>query len=99
MNIMHVVAILLVLQMCVLHTNKIMLFYFWAYKKLRKPKFAVNERVMIADREYEILAVNTSGRPYTYFCSPINTNGLRIFKAHYHESELKRKTGLLKELE
>ena len=99
MGVMVVVAILLVVQMLLMHLNKLLSFYFAIYKKIFKPKFQVGEYVMINDIEFEIILISKNSRPYTYFCLPVNSSSATMYESYYHESEICKKTGLLKELE
>lgn len=96
---MIVLAILLTINMLLSHFDKLVEFYYWSYKKLIKPKFKVGEFVLINDIEFEIILIAKSSRPYTYFCLPVSHKNSRMIEAYYHESEIKKKTGLLKELE
>jgi hypothetical protein len=96
---MIVVAILLTLNMLLMHFDRLVEFYYYLYKKLFKPKFKVGEYVMINDIEFEIILIARSSKPYTYFCLPVNLTGSKMYESYYHESEIKKKTGLLKELE
>jgi hypothetical protein len=94
-----VVAILLTINMLLMHFDRLVEFYHYLYKKLIKPKFRVGEYVMINDIEFEIILIARSSKPYTYFCLPVNIANSRMYESYYHESEIKKKTGLLKELE
>lgn len=94
-----ILSILLTANMILMHSDKIVEFYYYLYKKLFKPKFRVGEYVMINDIEFEIILIARSAKPYTYFCLPVNLNGSKMYESYYHESEIKKKTGLLKELE
>lgn len=96
---MVVLAILLTINMLLSHFDKLVEFYYWSYKKLNKPKFKIGEFVLINDVEFEIILITKNSRPYTYFCLPVNNKSSRMTEAYYHESEIKKKTGLLKELE
>ncbi len=94
-----ILSILLTLNMILMHGYKFVQFYYWIYRKVKKPKFKINEYVMISDIEFEILMITSNARPYTYFCLPVKATGVRMIEAYYHESRIKKKTGLLKELE
>lgn len=94
-----VVAILLTINMFLMHLDKIASFYYWLYRKIKKPKFKIGELVLINDIEFEILLITKNHKPYTYFCLPTNNSRSRMIEAYYYESEIKKKTGLLKELE
>ena len=94
-----VVAILLTINILLMHFDKIVSAYYWLYKKVKKPKFEVGELVLINDVEFEILLITKNYKPYTYFCLPTNCKYSRMIEAYYYESEIKKKTGLLKELE
>lgn len=100
MAVMYVVAVLLVIQMILMNGDKLYEMYAWVYKKIKKPKFKEGEFVMINDVEYEVICLSKSQKPYTYFCLPIYDYKKNMaFENYYHESEIKKKTGLLKELE
>lgn len=99
MAVMIVVAILLVMQMLLMHLDRLVSFYCIVYKKLFKPKFRIGEYVMINDVEFEIILISKNSRPYTYFCLPVNSSSSTMYESYYHESEICKKTGLLKELE
>ena len=94
-----VLAILLIISMILTHADRIVAIYCWTYRKLIKPKFIVGEFVLIRDIEFEIIMLSKNSRPYTYFCLPVNSKSSKIAETYYHESEIKKKTGLLKELE
>lgn len=99
MALMTAVAVLLVLNMLLMHANKIYEIYTWTYKKLKKPKFSNGEFVLIDNVEFEIIYLTKTHTPYTYFCLPVYTKPGIIKETYFHESEIKKKTGLLKELE
>ena len=99
MALMVAVAVLLVMQMFLMHIDVIILLYFNVYKKFFKPKFQVGELVMINDIEFEIILISKNSKPYTYFCLPANSTSGKIYESYYHESEICKKIGLLKELE
>jgi uncharacterized membrane protein len=99
MALIIIVAILLVLNMIFVHADKLIDSYNWIYKKLKKPKFNSGEFVLINDVEYEVIYITRNYKPYTYFCLPRNFKCSRSYEHYYHESEIKKKTGLLKELE
>lgn len=99
MAVMYVVAVLLVIQMILMHGEKFYELYTWVYKKIKKPKFSDGEFVMINDIEYEIICLSKAQKPYTYFCLPVYSRLARGYDTYFHESEIKKKTGLLKELE
>jgi hypothetical protein len=99
MALMTAVAILLVLNMTITHADKLHDFYIWLYKKVKKPAFEVGEFVLINNVEYEVVFLTKNSRPYTYFCLPVNVRSSRMVETYFHESEIKKKTGLLKELE
>lgn len=99
MALISAVAVLLVLNMALTHANKLYDFYVWMYKKLVKPKFTTGEFVFINNVEYEVIFLTKNSRPYTYFCLPVNPNSSKMVETYFHESEIKKKTGLLKELE
>ena len=97
MFIISVVAILLTINMVLMHGHYLYKCYNWAYRKLIKPKFKVGEFVMIGDVEFEIIHITTEHRPYTYYCYPVRSK--KYSQYYYHESLIKKKSGLLKELE
>ena len=94
-------AVLLTLNMLLLHGYKLKELYYVIYRLIIKPKFKVGELVLIYNKEYEIIAVSITDKPYTYFCVPINQNGVNMGyrTSFFIEKEIKKKTGLLKELE
>ena len=94
-----ITAVLLTLNMLLMHFDKIVSAYYWVYRKVKKPKFKIGELVFINDIEFEILLITKNYKPYTYFCLPTNNKRSRMIEAYYYESEIKKKTGLLKELE
>lgn len=94
-----VLSILLTINMFLMHGHKIVEIYYFFYKKLNKPKFKPNELVMIDDREFEVILLTHNSKPYTYFCLPTNNYNVRMLETYFHESRIKKKTGLLKELE
>jgi hypothetical protein len=96
---MIVLAILLTLNMLLLHSDKLYQLYVWIYTKVFSPKFKVGEIVMIDDVQFEVITIAKSLKPYTYFVLPIGLTRSRYVEHYYHESKLKKKTGLLKELE
>lgn len=99
MALISAVAVLLVINMVLTHADYLYAFYVWLYKKLKKPKFKVGELVFINDIEFEVILVTKNAKPYTYYCLPVNLKINRLLETYYHESEIKKKTGLLKELE
>lgn len=96
---MLIVANLLFINMLLMHFDRLVSAYRYLYKKVKKPKFKVGEFVMINDVEYEIMMLSNSSKPYTYVCLPVNINRNRVFESYFHETRIKKKTGLLKELE
>jgi hypothetical protein len=96
---MIVVAILLTINMFLMHIEYLGKVYSWVYKKLKKPKFVPEELVMIGNVEFKIMYVTKEHRPYTYYCTCLNVKKKYYVDNYYHESEIKKKTGLLKELE
>ena len=94
-----VLAILLTINKLLTHLEVLGSFYFWLYRKLFKPKFKVGELVLINDIEFEVMVNLKNAKPYTYVCFPVNNKNSKILENYYHESEIKKKTGLLKELE
>jgi hypothetical protein len=91
-----VVAILLTINMLLMHFDKITKVYYFVYKKIKKPMFKVDELVLINNMEYQILQVSINLPFYSYFCMPVFDKGP---SGYYHESKIKKKSGLLKELE
>jgi hypothetical protein len=96
---MIVVGILLTINMLLMHIEYLGKAYSWVYKKLRKPKFESGELVMIRNVEFKVLYLTKDHRPYTYYCTPLYAKRKYYIDNYYHESEIKKKTGLLKELE
>lgn len=94
---MLVVGILLTINMILMHGHYLYKCYNWTYRKLVKPKFNVGELVMIGDVEFEIIHITKELKPYTYYCHPVKSR--RYCEYYYHESLIKKKSGLLKELE
>ena len=94
-----ILAILLTMSIVLTHADKLVQGYRWLYKKIKKPKFVVGEFVMINGVEFEVMTVVKNSKPYTYFCFPVNQKYSRIVETYYQESEIRKKTGLLKELE
>jgi cytochrome c-type biogenesis protein CcmE len=98
---LYLVAILLIVNIFLVHLDRVIYVYYWLYTKIIKPKFVVGERVYVGGVEYGIISIQKHEKPYTYYCVIYNSTQ----KAHYfntalfHESELTKKTGLLKELE
>ena len=99
MVMLVLVSILLVLNMLFTYPERIGMVYGWVYRKLKNPKFAVGEFVLINGLEFEVIYVSREQRPYTYLCVPVNPRSKQFSHNYYHESEIKKKTGLLKELE
>lgn len=99
MILMILLTILLTLNIVLNHGYTIRQFYYFMYKKLKKPKFEIGEYVMINDLEYEIQWIVHSEKPYTYYCLRLSKNNARIQEYFFHESEIKKKSGLLKGLE
>ncbi len=93
-----VLSFLLCINIFLLHFEKLIRIYYWTYRSLKKPKFKIGEFVMIGFEEHEITIIATSGKPYVYFCIPLYRKN-NCFGQYYHESLIKKKTGLLKELE
>lgn len=99
MVLITAVAILLTVNMILTHADKLYEFYIYIYKKIKKPKFSPGEFVLINNLEFEIIFLTKNSKPYTYFCLPVNVKSSKMIETYYHESEIKKKTGLLKELE
>lgn len=98
MAVLVVVAILLTINMLLMHFDKLVNFYYYSYRKIIKSKFKIGEMVFIDDEEYILVSVATYERPYTYLCRKRFPKGYD-FCIHCHESEITKKTGVLKELE
>lgn len=98
MAVMIVVAILLTINMCLMHADKLISIYRSAYKKLIKPKFKEGEFVMIDNIEYEVIYIMKLEKPYTYYCLPVDKT-VRHFCSYFHEKVIDKKVGVLKELE
>lgn len=96
MNTLLVVAILLTINMLLMHFDKLVKVYYFVYKKIRKPAFKVDELVLINNVEYQVVLVDRNPPFYTYFCISIFSKG---YSGYFHESKIKKKSGLLKELE
>jgi hypothetical protein len=96
---MIVVGILLTINMFLMHITYLGKTYNWIYKKLKKPKFTPGEFVMIGSVEFKVMYLTKEHRPYTYYCTPVKYKTKYYVDNYYHESEIKKKTGLLKELE
>jgi hypothetical protein len=96
---MVVVGILLTINMFLMHIEYLGKAYSWIYKKLRNPRFEQDEFVMIGNVEFKIMYIAKNHRPYTYYCTPVNIKKKYYIDNYYHESQIKKKTGLLKELE
>jgi hypothetical protein len=96
---MIVVGILLTINMLLMHIDHLGKAYSWTYKKLKKPKFVPDELVMIKNTEYRVRYITKDHRPYTYYCTPVTHKTKYYVDNYYHESQIKKKTGLLKELE
>lgn len=96
---MVVLSILLTINMLLMHFDKLVSFYYYMYRKLVSPKFKIGEFVMVDNYEYQVLLISKTSKPYTYFCLPTNHYNVRIPEAYFHETRIKKKTGLLKELE
>jgi hypothetical protein len=99
MATMIVVGILLTINMLLVHIEQLGKAYSWTYRKLIKPKFHQGELVMIDNSEFKVMYVTKNHRPYTYCCTPTNYKRKHYVDNYYHESQIKKKTGLLKELE
>jgi hypothetical protein len=86
--------------MTFMHGYRLVQFYQWLYRKVFKPKFKVGELVLIDDYPYEVIMIAKVYRPYTYFCLPFfRKHGTFMKETYFHESKIKKRTGLLKELE
>lgn len=96
MNMIVVLAILLVINMLLMHGDRLIDFYYLIYKRLRKPKFKTNELVMIEGIEYQVLIISENVPFYNYYCCPLHHPSICRY---FHETQLNKKTGLLKELE
>jgi hypothetical protein len=96
MNLLVILAILLVINMLLMHGDKLVIFYYFIYRKIKKPKFKAGELVMIAGLEYQILVISENAPFYNYYCCPLYHPSICKY---FHESKIDKKTGLLKELE
>jgi hypothetical protein len=94
---MSVMAILLTLNMLLLHGDKLVKFYYVLYKKIKKPKFVPNELVMIDNIEWKVILISESLPLYTYLC--IRTAIPSKNACYFAENRIQKKTGVLKELE
>lgn len=98
--IIYLISFLLTMNILSIHGYRLQQFYYWSYKRLIKPKFKVGDLVIINNYIFVIMAVTTSHRPYTYFCLPAYHKHATFTNEHYfHESRIKKLTGILKELE
>jgi hypothetical protein len=96
MNTLIVVAILLTINILLMHFDKVVKFYYFIYKSIKKPKFKLDELVLINNLEYQVVMIDRNAPFYTYFCISIYSNGR---SGYFHESDICKKVGLLKELE
>lgn len=96
MNMLVILAILLTINMLLMHGSKLVDFYYFIYKKIKKPKFKTGELIMIEGIEYQILIISENAPFYSYYCCPLHHASLCRY---YHETQINKKTGLLKELE
>jgi hypothetical protein len=97
LNILHFIAILLVLNIVIFHLNIFVEMYFWGYKKLCKPKFKAGEYVVVDSEVYVIIHVSSLPRPYSYFCLPLNKTSGRLTN-YYPQKALKPVSDLTKAL-
>jgi hypothetical protein len=96
MNLLIVLSVLLVINMLLMHGDKLVTLYYFVYKKIKKPKFKIGELAMIGGLEYQILLISENAPLYSYYCCPSYHQGICRY---FHESKIDKKTGLLKELE
>jgi hypothetical protein len=96
---LYILSILLILNITITHSKKLVEGYYWVYKKLKKPKFELGELVLINDVEFEVVLLSKNAKPYTYYCLPVVIRKCSFMEYYYHETQIKKKTGLLKELE
>lgn len=96
MNMLIILAILLVINMLLLHGDKLVVFYYFVYKKIKRPLFKTGELVMIGGVEYEILLISENTPLYSYYCCPVRHASICRY---FYEKQIDKKTGLLKELE
>ena len=96
---MYVVAALLVVNLLLSYWDVFYLVYKWIYVRIRKPKFLDKELVMIGGIEFRVMYVVKELKPYTYYCIPVISTKKLCHSYYFHESEIMKKTGLLKELE
>lgn len=98
MAILIVVAILLTINMLLMHFDRLVNFYYDFYRLVKKSNFHIGESVFIDEEEYILISLCTYEKPYTYLCK-------KKFPKRYdycincHESKIVKKTGVLKELE
>jgi hypothetical protein len=96
---MYAVAFLLIVNIVLNHYARLRSAYRKVYKMLIKPKFRIGERVIISGADYKIVHISHNYIPYTYFCLPTVALRANILQVYFHQSEISRKTGLLKALE
>lgn len=99
MVLMILLTLLLIVNIVLNHGHTIKQIYYFFYKKIIKPKFSIGEFVMVNDMEYEVQWIVHSEKPYTYYCLRLIKSNARIQEYFFHESEIKKKSGLLKGLE
>lgn len=101
MMAVYVLCVLLSISLYLNHGHRVYNLAVYIYKKLIKPKFKVDEYVMIDDMHFIIVQVCDYQKPYTYYCLPIhNKSGTMVsIGKYYHESRIKKIEGLLKALE
>ena len=96
----YLLSLLLISNLFLSHGYRIKQFYFWVLRKIFKPKFRSGEIVIINGEPYEIRALMGYERPYTYYCLPVFIKNVNLLNdPYFHESKIKKITGLLKELE
>lgn len=96
MKMLVVLAVLLTINMLLMHGDKLVTFYYFIYKKIKKPTFKTGELVMVGGVEYEIILVSENTPFYSYYCCPVHHSSICRY---FYEKQIDKKTGLLKELE
>ena len=94
---MIILSVLLTMNMLLLHFDKLIKFYYFLYKKIKKPKFKENELVMINNVEWKVILLSETMPLYTYLC--VGNNNQSKNACYFSENKLQKKIGILKELE
>lgn len=91
---------LIIFNIILTHGYKFVGWYYGLWRLLVKPKFKIGERVMVGTSECEVIAITKQNPPYVYFCCPVYlNNGSIAFNPYIKQREMKRKTGIFKELD